>query len=82
MESLVRFLLVPFVANPDEVRITSVENASSVLLELRVHPDDLSRVRGPEEAHLRAIQQVLSAAGGTRKPVLDLRETGSSSAEE
>lgn len=72
MEELVAFLFRPFVRHPDELRVSSVENTSSVLLEIRAHRDDLGDLRGPDGVNLRAVQQVLSAAGGARKPVIDL----------
>lgn len=72
MEQLVAFLFEPFVRHPAELRVASVENTSSILLEIRAHRDDLSSIRGPDGVNLRAVQQVLSAAGGARKPVIEL----------
>lgn len=72
MEQLVAFLFAPFLRHPDDLRISSVENTSSVLLEIRAHRDDLTSLRGPDGVNLRAVQQVLSAAGGARKPVIEL----------
>ncbi|MFO0003755.1 MAG: hypothetical protein ACK559_21755 [bacterium] len=61
---------------------SAVEGEASVMLELRVPPDDVPAVRGERGETLRAIQQVLSIAGGTRKPVLDFVDDGASSGEE
>jgi predicted RNA-binding protein YlqC (UPF0109 family) len=72
VKDLVQFMVKPLVRHPDEVSVNMVEGAASVLLELRVHPDDLEAVRGPRGAVFHSMQQVLAIAGGARKPVLDL----------
>lgn len=82
VQSLVEYMVRPLVAHPDEVKVTVVEGAASVLCELRVHPDDLRAVRGPNNQLLRSMQQLLAVAGGPRKPVLDLIEPGGSGQEE
>lgn len=82
MEQLVGFLFRPFVREPDAFRVSSVENTSSVLLEVRASRADLARLRGPDGVNLRAVQQVLSAAGGARKPVIDLVDPSAGAGEE
>ncbi len=82
MKDLVQFLIAPLVKHPDDVSINVVEGASSVLLELRVHDDDYDRVRGEDGHTFQAIQQVVAAAGGDVKPVVDLMEPDSSASEE
>lgn len=74
MRELVEYIVKPLAANPDEVSVTEIDGSASVLLELRLNPADLDAIRGEDNRRLRAIQQVLSAAGGDRKPVLDLIE--------
>ncbi|MEL6349987.1 MAG: KH domain-containing protein [Myxococcota bacterium] len=76
MRELVEYIVKPLTKHPDDVQVTQIDGNASVILELRVHPDDLARVRGEDGAPFRAIQQVLSAAGGARKPILDLIESG------
>ena len=82
MESLVAFLFRPFVRDSADFQVSAVENTSSVLLEVRASSGDLERLRGPDDVNLRAVQQVLSAAGGSRKPVLDLVDPASAVGEE
>ena len=72
MEALATYMVKSVVANPDDVQVTAVEGAASVVLELRVHDDDVSLVRGEDDSTLRAMQQILAVAGGPRKPILDL----------
>lgn len=82
MEALVQYLVRPLVGHPDSVSVNVVEGAASVILELRVHPDDVAVVRGDKGQTLNAMQQVLAVAGGARKAVLDLVDGSSSSEEE
>lgn len=74
MSALVEYMVLPLVRNPDDVQVSVVEGNSSVLIELRVHPDDVDRLQANDGARFRAMQQVLSASGGDRKAVLELIE--------
>lgn len=82
MKALVDHLVRGLVRHPDEVRINTVEGDASLLLELSVAPDDLSRVKGPNGDTLRAIRTVLSASAGRRKAVLELVEPNATGDEE
>jgi predicted RNA-binding protein YlqC (UPF0109 family) len=82
VEALVQYLVRPLVRHPGAVSVNVVEGTASVLLELRVHPDDVAAVRGDKGQTLNAMQQVLAVAGGARKAVLDLIDGDSSSSEE
>jgi predicted RNA-binding protein YlqC (UPF0109 family) len=75
MQELVEYIVKPLVSHPEDVNVTEIEGDASVLLELRLNPADFDAIRGEDNNRLRAIQQVLSAAGGDRKPVLDLIES-------
>ena len=82
MESLLRHLVEPIVAHPDDVSIQAIEGDASVLFELVVHEDDRDRVKGPEGRTLRALRTVLSAAAGKRKATVDLVEAHGADGEE
>lgn len=82
MQGLVDFLLQSVVKHPDELRLSPVEGASSMLFELRLHPDDAALLRRDRGQLLQAIQVVLSAASGPRKVVLDLIDDASASSAE
>jgi predicted RNA-binding protein YlqC (UPF0109 family) len=83
MEDLVRHLVSPLVAHPDDISIQTVEGEATVMLELVVNADDHDRVEGEDGRTLRAIRTVLSAAAGKRKATLDLvEEHGALDAEE
>jgi predicted RNA-binding protein YlqC (UPF0109 family) len=72
MEGLVSYMARAVVKHADDVQVSRVDGSSSVLFELRVHEEDVARVRGEDGAIFRAMQQILSSAGGDVKPVLDL----------
>ena len=76
VRDLVDYIVRPLVQHPEDLQVTEIEGSASVLLELRIHAADEARVRGEDNRRLRAIQQVLAAAGGSRKPILDLIQAG------
>lgn len=76
MQELVEYIVKPLVDHPDDVSVTVIEGTASVMLELRVNAADEAAVRGDGGMRLRDIQQVLAIAGGDRKPVLELIESG------
>ena len=72
MESLIRHLVEPIVAHPDEVKVQSVEGEAVILIELVVHPDDADMLEAERGKALRSVRNILSAAAGRRKASLDL----------
>jgi hypothetical protein len=54
------------VDHPEHVRVTQTEGARSVLLELRVAPEDLGRVIGKQGRIVDAIRVLLQAAAARR----------------
>lgn len=82
MKAVVDHLVRGLVANPDAVRLNTVEGEASVLIELSVAPEDVARIKGPDGDTLRAIRTVLSAAAGRRKAVLELLAPNAASGEE
>jgi predicted RNA-binding protein YlqC (UPF0109 family) len=76
VQELVEYIVKPLVDHPDDVSVTVIEGKASVMLELRVNAADESAVLGDDGIRLRDIQQVLAIAGGDRKPVLELIESG------
>jgi len=76
VQELVEYIVKPLVEHPDDVSVTVIEGEASVMLELRVNVADEAAVLGDDGIRLRDIQQVLAIAGGDRKPVLELIESG------
>jgi predicted RNA-binding protein YlqC (UPF0109 family) len=68
--------------HPDGIQINAVEGEASLLLELDVHEDDRVRLLADDGDLLAAMQQILGAAGGKRKAVLELIGAESEAAEE
>ncbi len=68
-EEVLDFIARNLVDNPDDVQITSrEEDDGSVLLELRVHPDDMGKVIGKRGRTAKAIRTMVKAAA-TREGV-------------
>jgi hypothetical protein len=76
VQELVEYIVKPLVEHPDDVRVNVIEGQASIMLELRVNAADEAAVLGDGGMRLRDIQQVLAIAGGDRKPVLELIESG------
>jgi predicted RNA-binding protein YlqC (UPF0109 family) len=74
MKNLVSFIARSLVEKPDEVVVESQESLKTVLVELKVAPDDLGRIIGKEGHTINAIRIVLqtAAASHDKKARLDL----------
>jgi predicted RNA-binding protein YlqC (UPF0109 family) len=64
------------VDNPDQVQVTEVEGEQTMVLELRVAPDDLGKVIGKQGRTARAMRTLLAAAGmkHDKRAVLEILE--------
>ena len=82
MEALVDYMVRSVARHPDDIQLSAHEGDASLLLELDVHPEDRARLQDNDEAILSAMKQILVAAGGKRKAVLDLVNAESDAAEE
>ena len=72
MQGLVDYMVRSIAQHPDSIAIAAHEGEASLLLELDVHPEDRDRLQADDGALLDAMKQILTAAGGKRKAVLDL----------
>jgi len=66
---LVEFIAKSLVDDPSQVHVSEIEGGTSVILELRVGPEDMGRVigRGGRTANaMRALVRVLAAKQGKR----------------
>jgi len=68
--------------HPDAIVINAVEGEASLLLELDLHAEDRATLLAEEGDLLAAMQQILGAAGGRLKAVLELVGSESEAAEE
>ena len=62
MVELVRYIARSLVEKPDAVDVREVENADSIVVELRVDPDDMGKVIGKQGRIAKAIRSVVKAA--------------------
>jgi len=63
MKNLVEMIAKALVDNPDQVSVTEVDGEQTVVLELRVAPQDLGKVIGRQGRTARCIRTLLGAAG-------------------
>ncbi len=69
MKELVEFIAKSLVDDPSQVHVSEIEGEISVILELRVGPEDMGRVigRGGRTANaMRTLVRVLAAKQGKR----------------
>lgn len=62
LKDLIEFVAKALVDAPDQVNVTSVESDTSVIIELRVSPDDVGKVIGKSGQTAKALRKILSAA--------------------
>ncbi len=62
MKELVGFIAKLLVDKPDEVDVQEIENDSSVLIELRVAPEDMGKVIGKQGRIAKSIRTLTKAA--------------------
>jgi predicted RNA-binding protein YlqC (UPF0109 family) len=62
MRDLVQYISEALVDKPDEVAVTVIEGENSIILELKVAPDDVGKVIGKGGQTAKALRKILSAA--------------------
>ena len=62
MKELVEFIAKSLVDQPEAVQVSQVEGGRSLILELRVAPDDMGKVIGKQGRIAKAIRTVVKAA--------------------
>lgn len=62
MGELVEMIAKYLVDNPDEVVVNEVEGTQSVIIELKVAPEDMGKVIGKQGRIAKAIRTVVKAA--------------------
>ncbi len=59
---LVEFIAKSLVDNPDEVFVNEVEGSQSIIIELKVAPEDMGKIIGKQGRIAKAIRTVVKAA--------------------
>lgn len=62
MGELVEYIAKALVDNPDEVRVNEIEGTQSIIIELKVAPDDMGKIIGKQGRIAKAIRTVVKAA--------------------
>ena len=62
MVELVKYMAQALVEKPEAVDVREVENEDSIVIELRVDPDDMGKVIGKQGRIAKAIRSVVKAA--------------------
>jgi predicted RNA-binding protein YlqC (UPF0109 family) len=62
MKDLLEYLAKALVDNPDGVEVTTVEGERSVILQLRVDPDDVGKVIGKKGRIAQAMRTLVKAS--------------------
>jgi predicted RNA-binding protein YlqC (UPF0109 family) len=62
MGELVEYIAKSLVDNPDQVTVNEVEGSQSLIIELKVAPDDMGKVIGKQGRIAKAIRTVVKAA--------------------
>ncbi len=63
MKELVEAIARSLVDHPEDVEVKSVDGSQVMVLELRVHPEDLGKVIGRQGRTAKAIRTLLGASG-------------------
>ncbi len=67
MKELVEFLVKSLADHPEEVFLNEQEAEDTVLLELKISPEDLGKIIGKNGNTINAIRTVLQAAASSHK---------------
>lgn len=59
---LVEFIAKSLVDNPDEVSVNEIEGSQSIIIELKVAPEDMGKIIGKQGRIAKAIRTVVKAA--------------------
>ena len=62
MKELLEVIAKNLVDNPEQVVVTETQNEKSIVLELKVAPDDMGKVIGKQGRIAKAIRTVVKAA--------------------
>ncbi len=74
MKELVEIIAKSLVTHPDQVVVTETENENTVVIELRVAPDDMGKVIGKQGRIAKALRTIVKVAATKtdKKVVVDI----------
>jgi predicted RNA-binding protein YlqC (UPF0109 family) len=62
MKDLLEYLAKALVDNPDDVEIETIEGERSVILQLKVNPEDIGKVIGKQGRIAQALRTIVKAS--------------------
>ncbi len=76
LKDLIEYVARALVDEPEKVSVTSLESETSVIVELRVSPEDVGKVIGKSGQTAKALRKILSAAATkhSKKSLLQIIE--------
>ena len=72
MKELVELIAKALVDNPDKVHVSHLDGEQSMIIELKVAPEDLGKIIGKQGRNVMAIRVILGAAGMKLKKRINL----------
>ena len=81
MKELIEYIAKTLADDPSQVRVDEIEGSSSVVLELRVAPEDMGRIIGSKGRVANAMRTLLMVLGGKEGKRVTLEIVESSTAE-
>jgi len=70
MQELVKYIAASLVDKPEAIDVREVENEDSIVVELRVDPEDMGKVIGKQGRIAKAVRTIVKAASAkSSKPV-------------
>ncbi|MCR4721709.1 MAG: KH domain-containing protein [Lachnospiraceae bacterium] len=74
MKELIKIIATSLVDHPEQVTVTETENDKSIVIELKVAPEDMGKVIGKQGRIAKSIRTVAKAAAAKddKKVVVDI----------
>ena len=72
MKELVELIAKSLVDNPDKVKVSQLDGEQSMIIELKVAPEDLGKIIGKQGRNVMAVRVILGAAGMKLKKRINL----------
>jgi predicted RNA-binding protein YlqC (UPF0109 family) len=72
VKELVELIAKSLVDNPDKVQVSHLDGEQSMIIELKVAPEDLGKIIGKQGRTVMAIRGILGAAGMKIKKRINL----------
>jgi predicted RNA-binding protein YlqC (UPF0109 family) len=72
VKELVELIAKSLVDNPDKVQVSALDGEQSMIIELKVAPEDLGKIIGKQGRNVMAVRVILGAAGMKLKKRINL----------